>query len=255
MRFASAWTRRKDDKVQPQSSLPLYDEIADWYANLARADSWVHRVLTENLSALVGDIDERRVLDVACGEGVFSRLLANQGADVVGVDLSPRLIALAIDTDIPRSMRLTYHVDDAQTLATFDADSFDGAVCMMALMDIPDLEATCRSVRRVVKMGGWFVVAITHPCFDAPHATWEDEVPNPDAGRVIRSYLDEGLWRSHFSGGVRGKVGAWHRTLGTYLNTMIATGWTLEQLVEPAGGVEGQNLRIPRLAMMRFCEA
>lgn len=238
--------------MPPQTPTPLYDEIADWYANWVRGESRVHRVLTENVLPLVGDIRGQHVLDVACGEGVFSRLLATHGAHIVGIDLSPRLIALASDADVPGSTRITYHVDDAQTLATFDADSFDGAICMMALMDIPDLEATCRSIRRVVKMGAWLVVAITHPCFDSPHATWEDDVPNPDSGRVIGSYLDEGLWRSHFSGGVRGKVGAWHRTLGTYLNTMIATGWMLEQLVEPPGGVEGQNPRIPRLVMMRF---
>lgn len=238
--------------MQPRTSSALYDEIADWYANWVRGESWAYRVLTQNLPSLMGAVDGQHVLDVACGEGVFSRLLATHGAHIVGVDLSPRLIALASDADVPGSTRITYHVDDAQTLATFDADSFDGAVCMMALMDIPDLDATCRSVRRVVKGSGWFVVAITHPCFDAPHATWEDDVPNPDSGRLISSYLDEGLWRSHFSGGVRGKVGAWHRTLGTYLNTMTATGWMLEQLVEPSGGVVAQNPRIPRLVMMRF---
>lgn len=238
--------------MQSRTSSPLYDDIADWYATSVRTESWPHRVLIENILPLMGDIAGRHVLDVACGEGIFARLLANQGADVVGVDLSPRLIALANGVEIPDSKRLTFHVDDAQTLAMLADEQFDGAVCMMALMDIPDLEATCRSVRRVVTTGGWFIVAITHPCFDAPHATWEDEVSNPDAGRVIRSYLDEGFWRSHYQGGVRGKVGAWHRTLGTYVNTMIATGWMLEQLVEPAGGVAGQNLRIPRLVMMRF---
>lgn len=238
--------------MESRTSSPLYDDIADWYATSVRTESWTHRVLIENILPLMGDIAGRHVLDVACGEGVFARLLATQGADVVGVDLSPRLIALANGAEIPDSKRLTFHVDDAQTLATLADEQFEGAVRMMALMDIPDLEATCRSVRRVVKMGAWLVVAITHPCFDAPHATWEDDVPNPDSGRVIGLYLDEGLWRSHFSGGVRGKVGAWHRTLGTYLNTMIATGWMLEQLVEPPGGVEDQNLRIPRLVMMRF---
>ncbi len=237
--------------MQPRTSSALYDEIADWYATWVHTESRVHQILIEALPTLMGDVSGRRVLDVACGEGVFARLLATHGARVVGVDLSPRMVALANESDVHASARITCHVDDAQTLATLHAADFDGAVCMMALMDIPDLEATCRSVRRVVKPGGWFIVAITHPCFEAPHATWEEEVLHPDAGRVIRSYLEEGLWRSDFSGGVRGKVGAWHRTLGTYLNTMIATGWMLERFVELVSGVEGQNPRIPRLVMMR----
>jgi len=61
-----------------------------------------------------------------------------------------------------------------------------------------------------------------------------------------------GQWRSHFAGGVRGKLGACHRTLGSYLNVAVETGWTLDRLVEPAGGPEGQNPHIPRLVMIRF---
>jgi len=228
-----------------------YDDIADWYAMWVRTQSWAHAVITEHAYSLTGDVDGQFLLDVACGEGVFSRLLVASGAKVVGIDSSPRLIELARNEPPGSIQSPAFDVDDAQTLATLQSARFDGAICMMALMDIPDLEAVYRAVRRVVKIGGWFVIAITHPCFDAPHATWEEEVEEVP-GRIVAHYLEEGQWRSHFAGGVRGKLGACHRTLGSYLNVAVETGWTLERLVEPAGGPEGQNPHIPRLVMIRF---
>jgi 2-polyprenyl-3-methyl-5-hydroxy-6-metoxy-1,4-benzoquinol methylase len=227
-----------------------YDDIADWYAMWVRTKSWAHAIIAEHAYSLTGDVDGQVLLDVACGEGMFSRLLVASGANVAGIDISPRMIELA-RSEPPGSLQSpAFDVDDAQTLATLESGRFDGAICMMALMDIPDLEAVYRAVRRVVKDGGWFVIAITHPCFDAPHATWEKDVEMP--ARIISHYLEEKNWRSRFAGGVRGRVGAWHRTLSSYLNVAVETGWTLDRLVEPAGGPEGQNPHIPRLVMIRF---
>ncbi len=63
---------------------------------------------------------------------------------------------------------VSFVVDDAQRLAAFDADSFDGVTSQLALMDIPDLEATLSAVHRVLEPGGWFVFVIVHPCFSRP---------------------------------------------------------------------------------------
>ena len=51
----------------------------------------------------------------------------------------------------------------------------------------------------------------------------------------MANYFDEGLWRSDNPEGVRGKVGAYHRTLSTYLNGLVEAGMTIERLIEPQG--------------------
>ena len=66
---------------------------------------------------------------------------------------------------------------------------FRGCVCDLALINIPDLRATFESVRRILQPGGWFVFAITHPCFDTPHAQWTP-LPDPEhaLARTVTGY-------------------------------------------------------------------
>jgi hypothetical protein len=109
-------------------------------------------------------------------------------------------------------------------------------VCFMALMDIPDLAPTFHTVARILEPNGWFVFAILHPCYNtAPSG----ELATPEGWvRTVRGYFDEGNWRSDTRPGPPGKVGAYHRTLSTYLNTLADAGLELERVCEPRATVE-----------------
>ena len=106
----------------------------------------------------------------------------------------------------------------------------------MALMDIPDLGATFRSIRRVLKTGGRFLTAMLHPCFETPFTVPFKPVELTESGEFkhhrVQRYFDQGLW--HSGGvGVRGKVGAHHRTLSSIINSLISAGIQLTRLEEP----------------------
>ncbi len=121
-------------------------------------------------------------------------------------------------------------------------------------MDIPDLQAVFQTARRILKPGGWLVFAITHPCFELPHAQWIT-TENGQIVRAVRGYFQEGNWKSD-GGGVRSRVGAHHRTLSTYLNTLVAANFTLERIVEPmASGERAEqvpgNREVPSLLLIR----
>jgi len=77
--------------------MAAYDPIADWYAAQVRSGSlsaFLH-YLACRLLEMAGDVSGRRVLDAGCGEGHAARLFARHGADVVAVDISPKLLHLA----------------------------------------------------------------------------------------------------------------------------------------------------------------
>ena len=211
-----------------------YDQIAAWYDACIRRDSPVSLFIREQLLRIVGDPNGQQICDLACGQGQLARELSGQGASVVGVDLSADLIAIARRDEQAEPLSISYLVDDAQTLSRLEDDSFDGLICNMALMDIPDLAATYQAIHRVLRAGGWFVFSITHPCFQSPHAEWTSSDDGTVSRRIV-TYFEEGFWRSGNPAGVRGKVGAYHRTLSSYLNELLRTGFDLARIVEPRG--------------------
>ncbi|MHB8665503.1 MAG: class I SAM-dependent methyltransferase [Acidimicrobiales bacterium] len=216
-----------------------YDPIADWYPG------WVgdgDGLITGGVGGLLPPaIGGTRLLDVACGHGRASRGLARLGAEVVGVDLSAKLIAQARACEADQPLGITYSAADVTDPDQWwDGALFDAAVCEMAMMDIDDLHGTVRALARTVRTGGWFVASMVHPCFpgnEAGLSSWP-----PDG-----SYFDEGWWTStdHNPDGVRIRVGSSHRTISTYLNELSEAGFTLERVVEPPAPV-------PMILVLRF---
>lgn len=209
-----------------------YDSIADWYHGWVDDAGAAGNGAIDAFLALIGPVAGQTLLDVGCGQGRLTRLVAQRGARLTGVDLSAAMLAFAQEAEEAEPLGITYIHDDAQKLGTLADRSFDGALSFLALMDIPDLGAALRSICRVVRPGGWLTLAITHPCFEAPHARWLDEGSGRPA-RVIPAYFDEGFWRSTNPGGVRGQVGAYHWTLATYINALGDAGFVVERIEEP----------------------
>lgn len=220
--------------MTPLNDGATWSEFADWYDDLLVAGSGPHETAAATLEALVPEVTDERVLDIACGQGIASRLLASLGARVTGTDFSEAMIANARRHGTPVGHPITYVVDDAQRLAEFDDATFAGVTCQLGLMDIPDLDATLVSIARVLRAGGWFAFVIGHPCVLVPEAgRVGDHHGRPAA--VINGYFDERFWRSRNPQGVR-RAGNHHRTLSTYLNALGAAGFHLEVALEPEAG-------------------
>ena len=236
----------------------IYDKHVQFYLdfvdrNLAdKAGLW-HVLLSRFEKILSDALNGATVCDIACGEGYLSRFLAGFGPrEVIGIDLSAELINVAQQ----RSNRANflYRVDDAQQLRTFPDASVDIAVSQLAIMDIPDHRALFRAVRRVLKAGGALVFSLLHPCFETPFQAPDespflvDEGGNPIA-YIVRRYNQEGFWQSGGTG-VRGHMGAYHRTLSTLINDLLAAGFLLEKLDEPV--MEGCGLlsQVPQVLMV-----
>lgn len=215
---------------------PGWSDIAGWYDDLVERGSGPHETALGCLLDLVppGALAGATVLDLACGTGMATRALAEQGAtEVVGVDASAAMIELARGHG-DAGGRLTYLVDDAQELSALDDRSFDGVTCQLGLMDIPDLDRTLAAVHRVLRVGGWFVFVIGHPCVLVPDArptTLDGDRP----AVTVTGYFHERFWRSSNPQGVR-RAGNHHRRLSTYLNAAVAAGFTIAAVDEPEAG-------------------
>ena len=234
-----------------------YDDIAEWYDHFLQERPVYLEVILPNLLELVEKFRGENICDLACGQGWVARELARRGAQVTGIDLAPQLLTLAQRYEEQEPLGILYLQGDAQRAEPLSDSSFTGCVCVMALINIPDLQAVFQTVRRILKPGGWFVFAITHPCFETPHAQWTT-LPHPEhtIARIVTGYFDERYWVSTNPNGVRGRVGDYHRTLSTYLNALSGAGFALERAIEPrpsAGQTElvPGNQEIPTLLLIR----
>lgn len=203
-----------------------YDAVAEIYN--ATLDPGGVGMSDPVFDELVGDVRGQRVLALACGQGRDARTLADRGAIVTGVDISERLLEYArrFERDRPRNIR--YEHADAQRLEGLPSDEFDGAVCHMALMDIPELRPTVAAVARVLRPGGWFVFSIVHPCFSAHVEAVPDYLASTRYDKV-------GGWQvlpPH----------AYHRPLSTYVNELAAVGLPITTMREPADDPETGNV-------------
>lgn len=122
---------------------------------------------------------------------------------------------------------------DAQDLAPLPSARFDLVYCNLALMDIANLTATYAAVARVLRQGGRFVFTLVHPCFNTPGSDIAPDADGRIRAAIVRRYTEEGHWTSGRTGAWRNKVGAHHRTLSTYVNGLLSSGFTLLRIEEP----------------------
>lgn len=223
-----------DQTLMTLQASTVYDElgIADWYDQGVRAGWFPHPLVLPYVLTLIGDLQGHMVCDLACGQGIVSRALARRGASVLGIDLSASMLALAMQYEEREPLGITYLQRDAQQLPGIPDETFDGVVCNLALMDIPDLLSTFQAVYRVLRPRGWFVFSVIHPCYQTPSSTWL-KLPDGTAHAVVSKYFEEGLWRSGNGKEISGRLGSYHRMLETYLNTLAVTGLFVERMVEP----------------------
>jgi SAM-dependent methyltransferase len=210
-------------------STPLarYDAIADFYETFA-PDAYDDTVAIALLE-IIGDVSGLRLLDLACGQGRFSREMARCGAHVTGIDLSAAQLERAYRREQENPLGITYIHDNAASPDALAGQSFDAVVCHYGLSDIDDLDGVIATVVRVLRPGGFFAFSIVHPCFPG----WESTSANP-SWQPGSGYFQEGWWIADGpANGIRPKVGANHRMVSTYLNTLTRNGLILEEMREP----------------------
>src|SRR5262245_10771907 len=129
--------------------------VEDTRGSWDRIAAWWDATVGENANAAVRPAVERllevrpgqRVLEVACGNGALARRLAELGARVLASDFSAEFVRLAEERSRTRpdladriELRIVDATDPAQLEALGEPGSFDAAVCVMGLMDMPTIE-------------------------------------------------------------------------------------------------------------------
>jgi len=219
-----------------------WDQNADLWAHYVRKGWDCYREHFNNPAFLrfIGDLGGKMVLDAGCGEGHNTRLLARSGARVTGVDISPKMIGLARQEEQREPLGIRYEVASFSDLSLFDDASFDTVVSFMALMDAPDFGDASREISRVLRSPGELIFSITHPCFMTRGYGWMEDENGNATKLTVSDYFDDQpyveRWRFKGPAPKDAKpfaVPVFPRTLSEYVNTLIRTGFVLEEIGEP----------------------
>lgn len=148
-----------------------YDLISEQYKR-AKLQPWRGHIEVFTFLDVIGDLAEMKVLDLACGEGFYSRLLRAHGAaSVTGVDLSEGMIALAREQEAQEPLGIHYEVGDGRKLQVDkDHDLAAAAYLLNYATSADELEAMLHGVARCLKPGGRFITMNSNPSLHFPSA-------------------------------------------------------------------------------------
>jgi SAM-dependent methyltransferase len=207
----------------------IYDQPAffEGYSNLPRS---VHGLAGAaewgSVRTLLPDLAGKRIVDLGCGFGWFSRHAAAQGAaSVLGLDLSENMIARARAETASPAVR--YEIADLDQL-DLPEGGFDFAYSSLAFHYVADFDRLVRTIHAALVPGSSFVFTIEHPIYMAPSKPEWAEVGGTTVWPVD-GYLVEGPRTTDWL--AKGVV-KYHRTLGTTLNALIGAGFVIRHVEE-----------------------
>jgi ubiquinone/menaquinone biosynthesis C-methylase UbiE len=237
-----------------------WDEAAESWVEFVRSGKnyYAEYLNGPALKRIIGNVEGKKVLDVGCGEGYFSRFFAKAGAEIVGIDLSEALIKAAKEEEERHPLGVKYFAADAADLSVLGSEVFDIVYCHFVLEDMPDYEGAIAEISRVLKTGGRFVVVMEHPCF----STWSlgkkmiggwETCVREDGSKEYLYYRIEDYFRRHsyayewkhdrlpFSFMTTG----FHRTLSDYVNALTKHRLVITRLDEPKPLRKGVSVHPP----------
>ena len=133
----------------------------DWISQIQDSETSHRKAMLDGwMLDAVGDASDLKVIDLGCGEGRFSRMLAERGAMVTGVDLCRPFIEFAKNHRVSDE---AYMIGDMENLHGVPGDEFDLAVSYVTLVDVPDMRSAVGEAFRVLRRGGRFVVCNLQP--------------------------------------------------------------------------------------------
>jgi 2-polyprenyl-3-methyl-5-hydroxy-6-metoxy-1,4-benzoquinol methylase len=251
-----------------KDSQSRWDENAEyWDDYMGENSNQFHRELIRpNTEKLLDIKEDQTVLDIACGNGNFSRRLAELGAEVVAFDYSPKMIDRAKVRSKDYLHRIDFKVIDAtnyDSLIELGGQKFDSAVANMALMDIADVTPLIQALHELLKENGHFVFSITHPCFQTPNMRKVNETEDKNGEIITRKSVQISKYLTpepYQAIGIKGQAVPnfmFHRSLSYYLNLFFRSGFVLDAAEEPSFNKEKEDdkfdwYEIPPVIILRF---
>lgn len=213
----------KENKYDTERFFQKYSQMTRSQKGLQGAGEW------SELQKILPDFCGKRVLDLGCGYGWHCKYAAEHGAfSVLGTDISKKMLAKA--QAINSAPQINYQCIAMEDLS-FPERTFDVILSSLAFHYIEDFESLVVNISKWLKQGGILVFSVEHPVFTSYGTQdWYYDSNGEILHFPVDNYYYEGRREAIFLGE---PVIKYHRTLTTYLNTLLQNGFELQHIIEP----------------------
>lgn len=222
----------KENKYDNEIFFKKYSQMMRSQKGLQGAGEW------SELQKILPDFQGKTVLDLGCGYGWHCKYAAENGAALVlGTDISQKMIHIA--KTINHAAQIEYRRAAMEDL-DFSEQSFDVILSSLAFHYIESFEPLAANIAKWIKPGGNFVFSVEHPVFTSYGSQdWYYDENGNILHFPVDNYYYEGQREAVFLGE---PVIKYHRTLTTYLNTLLQNGFELQHIIEPQPPKEMMHL-------------
>ncbi|KYH05428.1 SAM-dependent methyltransferase [Chryseobacterium cucumeris] len=218
----------KENKYDHPSFFDQYEKMLRSQIGLEGAGEW------HTLKNMLPDFHGKNILDLGCGFGWHCRFAIENGAKTVtGIDLSERMLAKAVEIN---SLPGIQYERIALEEVDYPAEKFDIILSSLTLHYVESFDSIAQNIYKWLTPGGSFVFSVEHPVFTAEGG--QDWIYDKNGEKIcwpVDRYFIEGKRNTTFLGE---NVIKYHRTLTSYLNTLLKHGFTLKEVIEPEPGQE-----------------
>lgn len=220
-------------EMKQDSSTIAWNAMGDEWFELAQTGEARNCFIMPNMLKFLGNVQGKKILDLGCGEGGYSRELTKRGAQLVSVDCSSKAIEYAISLARAENLDIEHFVRNSNDLFDIESEQFDVVLCSMMLMDCEDFDGTLQEAYRVLKKGGKVFASVLHPCFDGNHETGIGrQGVGIERQVVVKNYFEPKEWTAPLHKGTIPVI--WrHRTMEDYVKGFLKAGFIIEDVNEP----------------------
>jgi ubiquinone/menaquinone biosynthesis C-methylase UbiE len=209
-----------------------YDKISKKYHKITPKHFFNAYLEVPATTSLIDNVKGKNVLDLGCGTGMHTKILKRRGADVWGLDISPKMIEIARN-DIKG---VDFKVGSANKLP-YKPKFFDIVVAGLCVSYFKNLDKALKEVYRVLKKDGIFVFSIPNPLLEiSSHIKGK-----PYNYRVFKDYFKEGKTHSRWPT-FKVNIPYYHRTFQTLVRAIVRNKFVIEDFVDAKPVKEGKKV-------------
>ncbi len=209
----------KGKKKDKPIALDAYEVLAEPYSELVDTkfeNAYIERPAT---LSMLPNVNGKKVLDAGCGPGSYFEWLIEHGAEVVAIDVSPKMVDLA-RKKLQGSIEV-HLADLTEPLDFLDEGSFDVILASLVLDCIEDWDNLFSEFHRVLRNDGLLVFSVCHPF---------TEFLLRSEGRYFDMELVEAEWKGF---GPCVIMPSYRRPLSAMVTSLTGVGFVLDKIIEP----------------------